>query len=394
MALLSLTIEGREAIPVRAIPLVTSWNLSPDEVATKVADLDEWGRSFRKINAYHSPDSPTKFKPAEWDKFVVKLGALSARLKRQESEGMTWVECRVQWLDESIKQLPGGAFVWRDEFEAVYQKHIAETLLQEPLQEDKRELNLSPYCTDDSFRVVMAGFESYATKLYEKTFDESPLSFEDDQKALVERITRKLSAESVSEQAASAEPRQAELDNAPSTGLTDFRRMDRLSWNEIQIDFVAGESGSVLLNVSARQKARRIALAELDLINRKNGEMNHQGAVLLALALRNRLPNSREMPRRVSRLRDVLKKHFGIDSDPFDPYNQQAGYKPVFKVSDKRNSADERARKNAERKTISWDDWQAHKSQSEDSDYDSNDDEETRFYKEHPELLEDDDLSR
>ena len=191
---------------------------------------------------------------------------------------------------------------------------------------------------------------------------------------------------------------ETESDSAPSPALTDFRNMDRLSWNEIQIDFVAGDSGSALLNVSARKVTRRIALAELELINRKTGEMNHQGGVLLALASGHRAQTNSKMPRRLSRLRTALKKHFGIDSDPFETYCQQAGYKPVFVVYDKRDAADERAKKNAERKTLSFEDWQEHKSTSEDKDIvddDSNDDETTRWFKANaPDMLDDNDLSR
>lgn len=181
--------------------------------------------------------------------------------------------------------------------------------------------------------------------------------------------------------------------------LAEFRNMPRLSWNEVRIDIVAGESGSALLKVSARGEMRRVAMAEIDLVDRRKSEMNEQAGVLLALAQGGRLATTREMPRRVSRLRNTLKKHFGISSDPFETYNQQAGYKPVFEISDKRGAADERAKKNAERRTVSFEDWQANRNRSEDNDNgnddDSNDDPHTRWFKENaPDMLEDDDLSR
>ncbi len=243
----------------------------------------------------------------------------------------------------------------------------------------------------------IAHIQGHGQSADEKTSDESALSYENDHKALAERITHKPPAESDSKQSAIVDTSQTEADRAPSPALADFRSMNRLSWNEIQIDFVAGESGSPLLNISARQKARRITFAELELVNRKTGDMNHQCGALLAIASGQRLPTTPEMPRRVSRLRTALKKHFGIDSDPFETYNDQAGYKPAFGISDKRNAADERARKNAERKTISYEDWKEHKSGSENrniDDDDSNDDEATRWFMSNaPDMMEDDDLS-
>ncbi len=45
----------------------------------------------------------------------------------------------------------------------------------------------------------------------------------------------------------------------------------------------------------------------------------------------------------------------GINDDPFNPYRKAAGWEPLFKVSDKRNAADERAKREAVRHTVSYD---------------------------------------
>jgi hypothetical protein len=68
-----------------------------------------------------------------------------------------------------------------------------------------------------------------------------------------------------------------EGDNAPSAVCSIFRNMLNLNPREVSIDFAAGGSGRVILNISARGEARRVVPAELELIDRRGGHMNSQG---------------------------------------------------------------------------------------------------------------------
>jgi hypothetical protein len=142
----------------------------------------------------------------------------------------------------------------------------------------------------------------------------------------------------------------------PEDPCAEFRAMNSLRPDELSLAFVGGkgESGLTannLLEVSGRGVTRRIPLAALDLVDRRRGTLSRPGAVLLGMAQDKRLPRVEKNVRLVSRLRGLFRKHLGIQSDPFEPYRENAGWIPRFRVLDKRGTADERARQAAERRT-------------------------------------------
>ena len=64
----TIEINGRQALPVRAIPLLTDWRgLSPDQLAQILAgDSDHWP-SFDGLTAYSlRPDGSTEPIPPRW----------------------------------------------------------------------------------------------------------------------------------------------------------------------------------------------------------------------------------------------------------------------------------------------------------------------------------------
>ncbi len=142
-----------------------------------------------------------------------------------------------------------------------------------------------------------------------------------------------------------------------------FRRMENLHPREIAISIVgdrseSGLAGNNLLEVAIRGVTRRVALAELDLVNRLNGALNMQGAVLVGLAQKERISRSSDKSAaRIKRVRDVFRKHFGISADPFLPHQSSAGWLPLFSIVDLRGLADERAKQKAERRMTSLDEW-------------------------------------
>lgn len=81
-----IKIGDREAVPVRAIPFVTGWSISPDVVARGLAGLD-FNRRLKSLRAYHL-DLDGNFSPMlpkEWDVIYDGLRALSASLRAGET---------------------------------------------------------------------------------------------------------------------------------------------------------------------------------------------------------------------------------------------------------------------------------------------------------------------
>ncbi len=146
---------------------------------------------------------------------------------------------------------------------------------------------------------------------------------------------------------------------APSGPTAVFLAMENLDASELSIAFVGDRSefglgANNMLEVSARKETRRIPLAAIDLVNRRQGILNGEGVVLLGLAQNKRLSWSGPNAAKMKRLRDVFRKHFGIKGDPFEDYRKSDGWVPHFTIADKRGAADERARRDAEDRTDSY----------------------------------------
>lgn len=138
-----------------------------------------------------------------------------------------------------------------------------------------------------------------------------------------------------------------------------FLSMKKLVASELTISFVGDHSESGLgannmLEISARKKTRRVALAALELVDRRKGIVNSQGLVLLGMAISMKLKYSGANAAKIKRLRALFRLHFGISADPFEPYSKCNGWVPRFKITDKRGAADERAKQEAERRTDSY----------------------------------------
>jgi hypothetical protein len=147
--------------------------------------------------------------------------------------------------------------------------------------------------------------------------------------------------------------------SAPTQPNVIFLGMENLSASELTIAFVGdrGESGlgaNNMLEISARGETRRIALAGLNLVDRRRGCLNSQGVILLGMAHKKTLTRTDQNARKMSRLRDVFRVHLGINKDPFEAYRKGRGWVPHFRISDKRGAADARAKREAERRTESF----------------------------------------
>jgi len=114
-------IEGRDAIPVRAIPMLTDWQaLSPDVVAEILSGGSVHWPSFDGLTAYrlHPDGRVVRETQRAWSSWIVRnLKAASEAIKAKQTSHEAGYQ---QWRSEALAQLPAGVFVWRDEFEAAH----------------------------------------------------------------------------------------------------------------------------------------------------------------------------------------------------------------------------------------------------------------------------------
>ncbi|WP_156949893.1 hypothetical protein [Simplicispira psychrophila] len=159
-------IDGREAIPVRAIPLLTNWaSMSPDIVARVLAaDEDVFG--FEGLQAYHlEAGLPRQILPVWWKKSCVReLKALSERLESTHAGHETQ---HAQWRDESLLLLPAGAFVWKDEYTTLHDSNWASRL-----REKRHTAWLLNKCADRNEEIDDAEEPSFMQKIAIRRVDE------------------------------------------------------------------------------------------------------------------------------------------------------------------------------------------------------------------------------
>lgn len=152
----TLTDNGkpREAIPVRAVPLVTDWFVSPDLLAIALAGGD---CSFRPgLKAYKIEEEEIKvIPPADWRLITDQLQAIDASLP-------AGVPGKYEWRERSISELPSTAFLWADEFSDAYRKSFNNAIHLE-LSEGETlhangEVRIPMVVSDQLQRVALEGF--------------------------------------------------------------------------------------------------------------------------------------------------------------------------------------------------------------------------------------------
>lgn len=152
-----VVIDGREAIPVRAIPFITGWKMSPDMVASALARTD-LAQRLEKVPAYHlQPDgSFAPMLPKEWDGIQADLQILSDKLKAKDQIDN---ESYPEWRRLSVPLLPPGVFVWKDEFEKSFACVYSPKRMMIPGERSgDRELNFSPMIPPELREIVVEGF--------------------------------------------------------------------------------------------------------------------------------------------------------------------------------------------------------------------------------------------
>jgi hypothetical protein len=98
-------INGREAVPVRLMPFLTRWRLSPDVLILLFAGQHPHFHERWKLKAWREQGGPLK--RSDWGMLEI-----TEVVAEQFSD----------WKREAIEFLPGDVFAWRDEFEAEFHR--------------------------------------------------------------------------------------------------------------------------------------------------------------------------------------------------------------------------------------------------------------------------------
>jgi len=157
-ASLAVKVADRDALPVRAIPYVTGWTISPDVVAQNFArDAAPPFEKLENTDTYHLVDGRVvKLLPKEWDRYVAALQGLEAELReRFDNDDRGYAA----WVSQSVAKLPAGVFVWLDEFTADFERDYGPERLSIMGERDgDRELSLSPFLEENALNMALEGF--------------------------------------------------------------------------------------------------------------------------------------------------------------------------------------------------------------------------------------------
>lgn len=156
---LVVQVKRRDALPVRAIPYVTGWKISPDDVARHFAKgIGPPFAQLTNVSAYHLVDNvAVKVMPKEWDAYVAELDGLEAELKSKYVDND---QGYAVWRKHAVSILPEAAFVWLNKFRTEFLKDFSPdkiTFIRE--REGERKLLLAPLMGDDMRAMVLAGFQ-------------------------------------------------------------------------------------------------------------------------------------------------------------------------------------------------------------------------------------------
>lgn len=114
-------IGEKEAIPVRAIPLLTDWEvLSPDVCANAFAGDEPMAPHFEGMATYRLKEDGTvqPIRARWWKNWIARR--LAACSERVDSAVVGQEVDYARWQSESLMILPPAVFVWRDDFEQAF----------------------------------------------------------------------------------------------------------------------------------------------------------------------------------------------------------------------------------------------------------------------------------
>lgn len=166
--------NGRVAIPIRAIPLLTDWTrMSPDQIVAALAwDLvHHW--QFQGLTAYTFETGSLRSIPNTWWQSFARreLKAVQDRIVSTQISDETGYQ---EWRKQSLLALPAGTFVWRDEYEPMYYSTVGPSsqIFNIDAGDDVPDPGLLPYVklqfdpfipVAETQRIVMEGFSQQSS---------------------------------------------------------------------------------------------------------------------------------------------------------------------------------------------------------------------------------------
>ena len=188
-------------------------------------------------------------------------------------------------------------------------------------------------------------------------FDEGKAKGEDLQYVGIKAIPISELSDEEQDSLVGGQPKNSPKAPGPVSSDTDpfveYQEMEKLGWHEVSMSLLAGDH----IEISAREKTKRVSYAHMGLVDKRidKGILNRQGATLLGIAFKERSKDS-QYKKHLSRLRGQLKVLFGIEKNPFHPSSFPNLHFPVFELNDYRDKADQRAKKRASWRMVSYDD--------------------------------------
>lgn len=146
-------INGREAIPVRAIPLVTGGRLSPDTLVDALIPVNKFPdpMQLEALRVEEGAQLWSKFDYMQWEGIRDRLERLSKQLNpKKKSRHKT----QADWTDGAINLLPDGVFLWREDLERCIQAFD-----MRDCYEERAVFDFSPHIHCDLRKSVLEGFE-------------------------------------------------------------------------------------------------------------------------------------------------------------------------------------------------------------------------------------------
>ena len=131
-----------------------------------------------------------------------------------------------------------------------------------------------------------------------------------------------------------------------------FKEIINLNWEDITLTLLRGDD----LEASAGGLTRRVPLSELNLISRRGTKKTNERFALLTTWAQGGQVSAQTIKSirdHAYKLRRSLQTYFGITTNPLPTV--RGIYTPRFRLLDKRDAGDKRAKESAERKTVSFD---------------------------------------
>jgi hypothetical protein len=146
-----VTINGREAVPIRALLAITSGSLGEDYLIDILMRGTEVGKArLQNMCAYEFIEGVVHPVPiSEWHKIGTAMQTLFDNTDPNYSDFDLAMDA---WHKHVISAFPAGTFVWRDEFERAWQA--------DQQKDDSRlpDLNYGAIQDSNHFGLVMKGF--------------------------------------------------------------------------------------------------------------------------------------------------------------------------------------------------------------------------------------------